>query len=188
MALNDTQNLFIQKFICSRGDIYKTLESLGLDLVHLLAWRENVEFEELYRDVTNKIILHLRQESFLISVQKINDVVKNGVKEETFTQEHGVDFAGNNYFKAKKTVKNIGVPANYLKLALSESSITKAIQVLANEGVLPMSLAKEIMQKADNISSDIAKSFDRENDNGANLISEQKIISYIKQAVLKQTD
>lgn len=191
MPLNETQQRFLDKYINSRGDQYKALEELGLDLAHLLSWRENADFEVMFRDVTNKIITHLRQESFLIATKRINDAVKHGIKQEIFTQEHtiepGYDSGGkptiHNSYKAKQTVKNLGVPVAYLKLAMCETAIAKAIQALANEGALPLTVAKRILQRAESISTELANSFEiEENDNA---ISEQKIIAFIKQAVLK---
>lgn len=194
MPLNETQQRFLDKYTNSRGDQYAALNELGLDLAHLISWRENAEFEVAFRDITNKIITHLRQESFLIATKRINEAVKNGVQQETFTQEHiiepGYDSGGkptiHNSYKAKQTVKNLGVPVAYLKLAMAESAIAKAIQALANEGALPMTVAKRILQRAETISAELVGTFEIEETDSA--ISEQKIIAFIKQAVLKPSD
>jgi hypothetical protein len=180
--VNDSQQRFLEKYINSRGNIYQALDELGLDLCHLLSWRENPVFELHYREATNKLITHLKQESYILATKKVNEVVKNGLKVETLSQEHKIAPQGNEY-RVKRTSKDIGVPVAYLKLALSETAISKAIATLASEGVLPMSIAKKILQRAESISSELADCFDVKEDE--QVISEQKIIAFIKHAVLE---
>jgi hypothetical protein len=180
--LNEYQQRFLERYLNSRGNIYGTLDDLGLDLSHLISWRDNPEFELNYRDYTNKLISHLKQESYILATKKVNEVVKNGLKVETLSQEHKIAPQGNEY-RVKRTSKDIGVPVAYLKLALSETAISKAITTLANEGVIPLAIAKKIMQKAEAISQELADCFEVKEDE--NVVSEQKIIAFIKQAVLQ---
>lgn len=184
--LNETQQRFLERYMQSRGDQYTALDDLGLSLNHLLMWRENPEFEIAYRRVTSNIITHLRQESFLLATKKINEAVRNGIVQETITHQHDIDSDGRGTYSLKKQFKNLGVPPAYLKLAMAENAITKAIQTLANEGVIPSSIAKKILQRAELISNEMAESFEAQEDNSA--ISEQKIIAYIKQAVLQGSE
>ena len=187
MALSEAQNRFLERLKRNKLDIEGTLESMGLDTVHLMAWQENPEFDLEYRSVVRQIIQYLNQENYVNAIRKLNDALINGTREYT-SKEISLYDTENNYIGTKRenSQKYIKTPAWAIKEAMKETSLETAINQLANEGVLPTTVARKILLEADKITKKLQDSFEVSSD--ADLITEQKAITLIKQAVLNTNE
>lgn len=182
----EIQQKFLERFKNYRADTLRTLSELELEFAHFLSWRENAEFDLAYRKAVQQVTNQLRQESFLNAHRRIHEALLHGIKSETFTNswktvtdENGEEVQ---LLNTKRVTKLSTPPVEYLKIALTENSIAKAITELANEGVLPESIARKIVQRTDSITKELMDCF--EVDNSSNLLTEQKAIALIKAAVL----
>jgi hypothetical protein len=186
--LTEEQQRFLLRYINNKGDFYKTVDSLGLDLSHITSWQQsNIEFEQSFRRAKQAIIDHLKQENYITALLRVNDALMNGVTQTSVVQKHRVgatDEDGNqsSEFEVIRTTKNLGIPGWCVTEALKESSIEKAVHVLASEGVLPTSVARKILQSANRITADVKDAFDISKDN--EYVNDAKVISLIRAAVL----
>lgn len=185
-ALTNEQQRFLEKFVNNRGHFYLTLNEMGLELNHVLSWRSQPYFDEVYRITSRKIIEHLKQENYLSSIVEINRILLKGVVEETITNSHTIDSNGESKFNTKRVIKKLGIPIEVLKLAMGETSLIKAIQQLLNEGVLPESVARKLLSTADKISTEMIECFGDNKDETA--IDEKQAINLIKASVLGVLD
>jgi hypothetical protein len=158
MELTENQQLFIQRYAANKGDAYKTLESMRLELNHLLAWREDKYFDKVYRESAAKIIQQLNQENYILSVRKLNEVLEKGNFTESTTHTHKITAEGGE-FEVKTQRKKLGIPIEAIKLAMRQSSLLQAIETLQNQGVLPSTIARKIMLKSDQIVEDMQNAF-----------------------------
>lgn len=183
MALSEEQKRFLERLKRNKLDIDSTLQSMGLDTVHLMAWQENKEFDLEYRSVVRAIIQYLNQENYINGIRKLNDALINGTREYT-SKEITLYDTENNYVGTKRenSQKYIKTPAWAIKEAMKESSLETAINQLANEGVLPSTVARKILVEADKITKALQDSFEISSD--ADMLTEKKAIALIKQAVL----
>lgn len=190
----EIQQRFLERFKNYRADTLKTLDDLGLEFAHFLSWRENTEFDLAYRKTVQQITQQLRQESFLNAHRRVHDGLIHGVRTETYTNswrtatdKDGIPILNDDgeelkILSTKRVSKISAPPVEYLKIALTENSIARAITELANEGVLPEPIARRIIQRTDSITKELMNCF--EVDETSNLLTEQKAIALIKAAVL----
>jgi hypothetical protein len=188
MNMTNEQQRFLSRYINNKGDFYKTVESMGLDAAHILSWQQNYkEFDKTFRETKRIVLQHLKDENYMMATLRINDALVNGVTHHTVTQKHRViDDEGNSEFEVTRTSKQLGVPSEYIKMALQESSIVKAVNTLSAEGVIPASIARKILQSANKISEEIVASFDVSTD--SEFINDKKAINLIRAAVLGEVD
>jgi hypothetical protein len=188
MNMTNEQQRFLSRYINNKGDFYKTVESMGLDAAHILSWQQNYkEFDKTFRETKRIVLQHLKDENYMMAALRINDILVNGLTHHTVTQKHRViDDEGNSEFEVTRTSKQLGVPSEYIKMALQESSIVKAVNTLSAEGVIPASIARKILQSAEKISKEIIDSFDI--DSNSEYLSDKKAIALIKAAVLSGSD
>jgi DNA-binding transcriptional ArsR family regulator len=187
MSLTTEQQRFINRYINSKGNFYQTIDSLGLELAHVLSWQEtNLYFSKAYSEAKQQILCFLREENYITAVRELNEVLKNGVSVHSVTQKHKSSEKDGDSFEVTKSTKNLGVPMSAISEALKESSIVKAVNTLANEGVIPTTIAKRILQAASKISVDITTAFDVEKE--TEYVDESKAIALIKAAVLGEVD
>lgn len=190
--LTEEQQRFLLRYVNNKGDFYKTVDSLGLDLSHITSWQQTSKnFEESFRRAKQSIIDHLKQENYITGLLRVNDALINGVTQSTVLQKHRVgatDEDGNqsSEFEVTRSTKNLGVPGWAVTEALKESSIEKAVHTLAAEGVLPTSVARRILQAANRITADVKESFDVSKED--EYINDSKVIALIKAAVLGGVD
>jgi len=181
--LTEEQQRFLLRYINNKGDFYKTVDSMGLDLAHVVNWQQvNAEFEAAFRSTKKDVIDHLKQENYMCALLKVNNALINGISQHTVQQKHKIGGDGESEFEVTRTTKELGVPSWAIREALQENSIVKAVQVLANEGVLPAPIARRILQSANKISHEVMQSFDISPD--SDFINDKKAIALIKAAVL----
>lgn len=182
------QQRFIHRYVENKGDFYKTVETMGVELNHIMSWQQTSdEFNREYRQAKQFIIDTLKQENYMTALLRVNQALNNGVNEFTVTNKHrivGVNDAGEQLseYEVVKTNKHVGVPSWAINAALKESSIVKAVNTLASEGVLPSNVARKILNAANKIGEEIKNSFDISPD--SEYINDKKAISLIKQAIL----
>lgn len=189
--LTDNQQIFLNQYIRSNGDFYGVADKMGLEVEHVISWQSNPDFEIAYREAKANVIAHLRNENYLLGLRKVNDALQNGVHQHTVTTKHkyiDVDAGGDEAteYEVTRVTKNLGVPGWAIKEALQESSLIKAINTLASEGVLAPPIAKKILQAANRISEDIRGAFEVSRDD--DYISEKKAINLIRAAVLGEVE
>lgn len=183
--LTEEQRRFLARYINSRGDFYGSVNSLGLDIAHIISWQEsNPEFDREYRATRIKIIDFIKQENHILAIQKVNSALKEGVTVNTISQKHKITENGSE-FETTRTTKNLGVPGWAIVEALKESSLTKAINTLANEGVLPSPIARRLLQNVSTIQTSVRESFDVKD---TDYVNEEKAINLIKAAVFGDVD
>jgi hypothetical protein len=187
MNLTEDQQRFLSRYINSKGNFYQSIETLGLELAHILMWQEmNDDFAKSYANAKRQVLIFLKEENHLNAVRELNDVLRNGVTIHSVTQKHKSSEKDGDSFEVTKSTKRMGVPMSAITEALKESSIIKAVQTLSNEGVIPTTIAKKILNAANRISNDIVGAFDiDENDN---YVDDSKAIALIKAAVLGEVD
>lgn len=191
--LSEEQQKFLGRYVNNKGDFYKTVDSLGLDLSHITSWQlANADFANAYKHAKQTVIEHLKQENYMVSLLRVNDALINGVQQHIITQKHRIGGVGEtgeqlSEFEVTRTTKNLGVPGWAINQALAESSIVKAVHTLASEGVIPTAVARRILQSANRITTDIKASFDVAAPD-SEFINEQKAIALIKMAVLGAGD
>lgn len=183
MALSEEQKRFLERLKRNKLDIDTTLQGMGLDTVHLMAWQENPQFDLEYRSVVRAIIQYLNQENYINAIRKLNDALVNGTREYN-SKEIALYDSENNYIGTKRenTQKYIKTPAWAIKEALKESNLEKAINQLANEGILPSAIARRIIAESDKITKALQDSFEITSD--SEMITEQKAIGLIRAAVM----
>lgn len=186
--LTEEQQRFLIRYVDNKGDFYKTVDSLGLDLSHIVSWQQvSQEFNTAFASQKQYVIQHLKDESYITALLRVNEALKDGVKQHTIVQKHrigGVDKEGNQLsdFEVVRSTKNLGVPSWAITEALKESSIVRAVHTLASEGVIPASIAKRILQSANRISEEVKASFDIADKN--EFVNDTKAINLIRAAVL----
>lgn len=178
--LSDEQIKFINNYCNSRGDYYGTLELMGLSVYHFLAWCENPIFKETYAKVKRQVIENLRDENHQLGLLRLNDILINGVEQKTIQQKHIVK-GTNSSFITTRTTKNLGIPGWAILAAIEKTKIEKAIDALADEGVLPREMAIKVIDRASRISDDIRETLAS---NSEAMMNESRAIALIKQAVL----
>lgn len=185
--LTEEQQRFLLRYTNNKGDFYKTVESMGLDIAHIMNWQQvSPEFDKTFRYTKQAVIQHLKEENYVTALLKVNDALVNGVKQFHVAQKHRViGAAGESEYEVTRTTKDMGVPSWAITAALQEQSIVKAVNTLANEGVLPSPVARRILQAANQISRQIVESFDI--DAGSEFINDKKALALIKEAVLGGT-
>jgi hypothetical protein len=192
MALTEEQQRFLLRYTNNKGDFYKTIETMGLELSHVTSWQSSDHaFASEYKKTKQIIIQHLKEENYMLAVLKINDALINGVSQDTVENTHrigGTDNDGNDVtvFQVKRTTKNLGVPSWAIRESLQESSIVKAVNTLAAEGVIPTTIARKILSSANKISNEIIESFDISSE--SEYVNDKKVISLIQAAVLGLVD
>lgn len=188
MSLTPEQQRFLSRYINNKGDFYKTVESMGLDAAHIISWQNAYkDFDKEFRETKRIVLQHLKDENYMLSLLRINEALQNGVTQHTVTQKHRiVDDEGNSEFETIRTTKHAGVPAWAIQESLKESSIVKAVNTLASEGVIPSAIARKILQSANKITNEIVESFDISPD--AEFINDKKAIALIRAAVLGEVD
>lgn len=177
--LTREQETFLSRYVNSKADVYNSLQSMGLEIEHLISWTANPLFDLAYRQARQKVILWLNQENYTTALRKLNEILENGVIHHTVTHEYSPILEA---WVEKRTVKTSGVPSWAIKEGLKESNITKAIQQLSNEGVIPMSTARRLHQTASKITTELQQAFGE--NNAEEQHTDQKVVSLIKQAVL----
>lgn len=183
--LTETQQRFLVRYQDSKGDVYGSLKSLGLELNHLMSWRTDKEFEKNYKDVQKSIILFLNTENYVQGLRELNTQLLGGQKQETVTHCHKIGSDGS-HFEVKRTVKELKVSADLIRLAISQNTIVQAINTLVTQGIIPDSIARKILNKSDEIAKEMEEAFN--NDSGGEQMNQQKAIKLIKQAFLKGTE
>jgi hypothetical protein len=187
MGLTPEQQRFLSRYINNKGDFYKTIESMGLDASHIISWQQTYkEFESQFRETKRIVLQHLKDENYMMSLLRINEALQNGITQHTITQKHRIIDDGNSEFETTRTTKHLGVPAWAIQESLKESSIVKAVNTLASEGVIPSAIARKILNSANKISNEIIESFDISPD--AEFINDKKAIALIKAAILGEGD
>lgn len=182
MALSNQQQIFLNQLKRNKGDTYKTIADVGLEADHFYSWKEDLSFALAYKKTVQNIITVLNQENYVGALRKINEAVQNGVRQDMVTHSHKVMSNGESFFEVKTTSKYLGVPAEILKLCLQQNSISQAITLLCNEGVIPAALAEKINLKAEEITEEMAKVFDGESN--VESLNESRLVGIIQGAVL----
>lgn len=185
MELTTEQQRFILRYINNRGDFYKTVASLGLELSHIVSWQhQNFKFDKTFKEAKQSVIESLKQENHMIALLKVNDALINGITHQSIQQKHliGGEDKSESVYEVIRITKNMGVPAWAVKQALSEYGIVRAVDLLAAEGILPNDVARKISQAANRITSEIKNSFESTPD--SDFINDSKVIELIKAAVL----
>lgn len=185
MALTTEQERFLIKYVNAKGNVYQALEEMGLEINHLMMWKENQEFEFRYKETVQKVLTFLNQQNYMIGVRKLNEALTYGLKQDTITHSHKILDTGETQYEVKKTTKNLGVTPEILKLALQESTIVKAINTLVNNGVIPNSIARKILLKSEELATEMQKAFTI---NDEETINESRALSIIKTAILGATN
>jgi hypothetical protein len=191
--LTEEQQRFLFRYVNNKGDFYKTIETMGIELSHVTSWQQtSKDFADNYKSAKQTVIEHLKQENYMQALLKVNDALVNGVNQYTVTQKHRIggydEETGEQQseYEVTKTHKQLGTPAWAITASLQECSIVKAVHTLASEGVLPSAIARRILQSANKISEEVKASFGI--DAGADYINDRKAISLIKQAILGVAD
>lgn len=192
MNLTEEQQRFLIRYTNNKGDFYKTIESLGLDLAHITSWQQvSKDFSEAFRNTKRIVLEHLKEENYMSAMLRVNEALHNGITQHSVQQKHkiiGADEDGNEIseFEVIRTTKHLGVPSWAVQHALAESSIVKAVHTLASEGVIPSAIARKILNAANRITKDMADAFEVSPD--ADYINDKKAISLIKAAVLGEVE
>ena len=192
MNLTEEQQRFLLRYTNNKGDFYKTIESLGLDLAHITSWQQvSKDFAEAFRNTKRIVLEHLKEENYMSAMLRVNEALHNGITQHSVQQKHriiGADEDGNEIseFEVIRTTKHLGVPSWSIQYALQETSIVKAVNLLAAEGILPSHIAKKILQSANKISKEIVESF--EIPENAEYTNDKKVIALIKAAVLGEVE
>lgn len=189
MSLTEEQQRFLHRYINNKGDFYKTVESMGLDIAHITSWQNtNTDFALNFKAAKSTVIDFLKHENYMYALIKVNDALMHGVTQTTETKKHKIGGEGGNEgeYEITHQTKNLGVPAWAIKEALQETSVVKAIQTLAAEGVLPTEVARKIISYSDNFIDKVRNSFEiaSEDEN----FNEAKAVALIKKAVLGVMD
>jgi hypothetical protein len=182
MPITEEQERFLIRYVNSQGKFYDTLESLGLELIHFLAWREDDDFDYAYRNASRQIAQFIKEQNKMIALQEINKALVDGITHESVTNIHIIEPDGNTQFQAKKQVVKRGIPAWAIKAAIREDNIVQAIATLVNEGVLPTPMARKLLAISERLTSDFQAVFDIQDTKES--ISDRKAIALIKAAIL----
>lgn len=184
--LSSEQKRFIERYANSKGDFYGVINSLGLSPYHVLSWQSNPEFDEEYRKVKNLVILQLKQENYVLGLSRLNQILTHGLITSSHTLKKKSCPDGDIY-EDSITTKNNGVPIAAINKALEDSSIIKALTTFANEGLIPVSVAKNILEASNRMSSDVIAAFGID-ENQSEFVNDKKALALIKAAVLGEID
>lgn len=195
--LNKEQEIFLQRYINRKGDVYGVLDSMGLESHHLMMWREIKEFELRYKDTQRKLIQFLNSENYITGLRRLNEILDSGVSDEIITRKERVlrnpkfDPEKNpheppviqEYEVSQKIVKK-GIPPQMIQLALQQNTIIQAINVLTNQGIIPENIARKILSKSEDISKEMQSAFDVDSSK-EEIMTQSKAVNLMKQAILK---
>lgn len=178
--LSDEQIKFINQYCQNRGDFYGTLEGMGLSVYHFMSWCDNSIFKESYRKVRSQVIEILKDENHQLGLLRLNTILLEGIVQNTTQQKHIVR-GDKSTFATTRTTKNLGVPGWAVLAAIEKPNLEKALDTMADEGVLPRDMAVKIIDRISKISEEIRHTL---SDNSENVLNETKVTALIKKAVL----
>lgn len=182
--LTQTQTAFINQYLKVR-DIDAVLSNLNLTFHHVVKWCDNPYFDMEYRSAKQFILRSRKEESALMATEYIHKILSDGcVRERVFSTKTMCNSDGEIVAiqTEQKTVER-PIPVPILLQALGNSSTLKAIEQLANEGLLGNSQYKQLISLSEKISDEANKIMTHENEQNEE-ISEKRAIALIKQAVL----
>lgn len=180
--LTETQNRFLVRYANFKGDAYKALDSLGLEVNHLMNWRMNKNFDLEYRKKSQEVLSFLNQENYMNGVRQLNTILINGIVQESISYKKEIDAEGNEKYITTKTEKRLGVPLEAIKLAISHDDIIRAVNTLQNQGILPNEISNNILIHSEEIAAKMRSSFDTEND--GDKLDDERVVNLLKSAVL----
>ena len=196
MEISIRQKLFLSHFVDSRGNLYSTLQLLDINLNSFREWRKDKNFDLAYREVQRELTNLLKEENYQQSLLYINRILQKGeIREYQRTwnntnKVHQVLTPGGDVLELKlseaknsRTERVKGIPIKILEMALQESTVTRAIEELVKQNIIPNKIAKRIKDEAEGITERMKNAFGEGNQNSDSL-DEQEAIRLIKYAVL----
>ena len=80
--LSELQNHFLIIYK-NRTNAYKAIEESGISQADFLDWRNEIEFDSTYREVTSELNVWLLEQNTLLTRQRINEALQNGYVKES---------------------------------------------------------------------------------------------------------
>lgn len=183
-SLTNAQQNFLSVF-SRTGDVDKALDKIGVEMQHLLTWcQQHKEFDLEYRRIKKFFVTHVKEKCYLMAIQQIHDMLVEGhTTEKHIVQKSTMNGDGDltGFETTMKTVEK-PIPMAVYQYVLQESSLLRAIQQLANEGLLSSDQYKKLINIADDITERSQTIFS--NETGGDQMSEAKAIALIKTAIV----
>jgi hypothetical protein len=202
--LTDQQKIFLERYQNEKGDVHKVLNSMDLEIHHLISWRSLKNFEIEYKDTQRKVVSFLNSENYVMGLRRLNEVLETGVSDEVVTTKQRViqkpllkrddeDSSGqsddndeivvfNEYEVTRKVIKK-GIPPQMITLAVQQNTVVQALNVLTTQGIIPEDIARKLLAKSEEIAKDMQAAFAVEKE--TEQMTQAKAIELMKQAVLR---
>lgn len=176
------QREFIEAYLSTKGDLFRSLDIVGIEFVHFRSWRKLTEFDNAYQEARKDLINFMREDTYIKSMRILNDVFSAGYLENHELKETFSVVANeiSDRKVVRRTIKSAIPPAMY-NVAIADNNIEKALTVLFNEGIINSDVAKNIKAKLDKARLEISESWDSKSNNTLDSVD---TVALIKSAVL----
>jgi hypothetical protein len=180
--MNDAQIKFLRVFQFYQGDRNKTLKACGIEENHLSLWMQDDDFVQNFNGTQNEIIQNILTDFRFNYIRMVQELIVKGYREtetswKSETSKNGVTTLN---WGRKKKLKMI--PHSYLKDLLNYNNVESSINNLAQQGLIPRSMARRFLSTAQEYQSKLAACFGDNDDDSK--FSDERAIALIKQALL----
>lgn len=180
--MNDAQIKFLRVFQFYQGDRNKTLKACGIEENHLSLWMEDDDFTQNFNGTQSEIIQNILSDFRFNYIRMVQELIVKGYKESTVIRTFQTTKNGVATIKKSSKHTRKMIPHAYLKDLLNYNNVENSINNLAQQGLIPRSMARRFLSTAQEYQSKLASCFAADDSNDK--FSDERAIKVIKQALL----
>lgn len=181
-VMNDAEIKFLKVYQFYQGNGNKALKACGIEENHLNLWMEDDDFAQNFYSIRSEIASYLLSEFRFNYLKMVQNLVVNGCREKQVTRTTQTNKNGVTTIRSssKTTIKMI--PESYIKNLLNYENVENSINNLAQQGLIPKSIARKFLTTAYEYQSKLQECFGTDED--SDKLSDEKAIALVKQALL----
>lgn len=180
--MNQNQISFLQSYQNNNGDIRSAITDNGLELNHYRLWMQEDEFKQQFKIIRTEIIYEQLAEFKVLIVQQLNQLLSRGYEEKTVTRTTTTNKNGRTTVKQSVKITRKPVPIAMIKDLLKSESLEASIINLSEKGVIPKTIARNLLSTANQYTQKLRGAFGVESED--NKMNDEKTIALIKQALI----